>query len=113
MRRVGSVIECTRDHQVAALDREPAARIVEQRERGRSVRIRIGGAERAHHRAGGGILLHARAGERDIGRRLIDVGDVDDERLLAEQSAGVRRAHDQLMRGGRLEIEFATAADAQ
>src|SRR6185437_6178916 len=52
-------------------------------------RIRIGGAQRGDDGARGGVLGDGAAGDRDVGRGLVDVGDGDVDGLGAGEAAGV------------------------
>ena len=68
-----------RDRDLAGgrIDREPAAGIVGQRIAERRAGVGIDAGDRADHRAVGGVLGDRAAGQRRVGRRLVDVGDVD------------------------------------
>ena len=65
----------------------------------------VRGAQRRHHRAGRRILLHRAAGDRQVGRGFVLVGDADVQRLGVAEAAGVGHRHAQLMRGGALVVE--------
>ena len=65
---------------------ELAGRIVGQRIGERVARIRVDRAQRRHHRAGRRILLHRAAGDREVGRRLVLVGDGDADHLGAAEA---------------------------
>ena len=53
--------------------------------------IRIDAGHRADHGAVRGVLRHRAAGQRRVGRRLVDVGHGDGEGLVEGQAALVGR----------------------
>ena len=90
---------------LVADDLELAGRIGAQRIGEGGAGIGVGGAERGDDGAGRGVLLHGAAGDRDVGRGLVLVGDGDVDRLGAGEAAGVGDRHIDLVRGGGLVVE--------
>ena len=84
-----------------------AAFAVDQRKGERASRVRVGRAEKSCEAARRLILQDRHARNRDVGRRLVDVGDVDDKHLLRRESALVGRADADAQAAAGLVVERA------
>ena len=95
-----------------AINRETPAGIVGQGVRRRIACIRIRHRRRADDGAVCGTFRDLDVGQLQIGRRIVDVRQIDRHRLVIGRSAGIRDPHGDVMAGKRLVIELGAVRDS-
>ena len=94
------------------IDREPTLRVADQFVRMRVARILIRGRGGAHVRARLSVLGHRAAGELNLGRRLVRIGNRDRECFVVRRTLGVCHAYDDFVLAHRLVIECGAIGDS-